>query len=146
MAYMDQKRKKEIAPEVAAICKKYGMKASLSVQNHSTLYCNIKSGKLNLIGMYNAHRTEESKYPDHFGRRVEYTPVTYLQVGYYNQHKFVEMFGEDGAAFLTALNTAMNKGNHDKSDIMTDYFDVGWYQYINIGQYDKPYVLDDASK
>ena len=29
--------------------------------------------------------------------------------------------------------------NHDNSDIMTDYFDVGYYKSVNIGEWNKPY-------
>jgi len=45
---------------------------------------------------------------------------------------------------LNELLVAMSTGNHDNSDIMTDYFDVGWYSNINIGQYHKPYVQVSA--
>jgi len=36
----------------------------------------------------------------------------------------------------------MNEGNHDNSDIMTDYFDVGWYISVRLGKWDKPYVVN----
>jgi hypothetical protein len=32
-------------------------------------------------------------------------------------------------------------GNHDRSDSMTDYFDVGWYISINVGKWNKPYEM-----
>ena len=35
----------------------------------------------------------------------------------------------------------MMVGNHNNSDISTDYFDVGWYIDINIGKWDKPYEV-----
>ena len=43
--------------------------------------------------------------------------------------------------FLMQLRDIMNDGNHDRSDIQTDYFDIGWHIDINIGKWDKPYVL-----
>jgi hypothetical protein len=36
----------------------------------------------------------------------------------------------------------MNAGNWDKSDIQTDYFNVGWYIDVNIGKWNKPYTLE----
>jgi len=30
---------------------------------------------------------------------------------------------------------------YDNSDAMTDYFDTAYYMDINVGQWDKPYVL-----
>ena len=53
MAYMSQEKKAEIAPAIKAICKKYGVKASVAVRHHSTLVLNIKSGKIDFIGNYN---------------------------------------------------------------------------------------------
>ena len=35
-------------------------------------------------------------------------------------------------------------GNHDNSDITTDYFDVGWYVGIRVGQWNKPYIFTGA--
>ena len=31
--------------------------------------------------------------------------------------------------------------NHNNSDVQTDYFDVGWYIEINVGDWEKPYKL-----
>jgi hypothetical protein len=39
------------------------------------------------------------------------------------------------------LRDAMNDGNWDNSDPQTDYFNVGWYSYIKIGRFGKPYKL-----
>ena len=43
--------------------------------------------------------------------------------------------------FLLKLKDAMMVGNHNNSDIITDYFDVGWYIHINIGKWNKPYEV-----
>jgi hypothetical protein len=43
---------------------------------------------------------------------------------------------------LEELLAAMNEGNWDRSDIQTDYFDVGWWVSIGIGRWNKPYVLE----
>jgi hypothetical protein len=42
---------------------------------------------------------------------------------------------------MRELYAAMMDGNHDNSDIQTDYFDVGWYIDINIGAWNAPYTL-----
>ena len=44
--------------------------------------------------------------------------------------------------FLLKLIEAMNLGNHDNSDAMSDYFDVGWLAYINVGSWKKPYIYE----
>lgn len=43
--------------------------------------------------------------------------------------------------FMDEVEAAMMVGNHNNSDIMTDYFDVGWYVRINVGEWDKPYIV-----
>ena len=55
MAYISQERKAQIAPVVKAICKMYGIKASLAVHNHMTLTLNISQGDIDFI--YNFNKT-----------------------------------------------------------------------------------------
>ena len=50
MAYMSQERKKELAPAIKSVLKKYNMKGSISVRHYSTLVVTIKSGALDIIG------------------------------------------------------------------------------------------------
>ena len=129
MAYVSQERKAAIAPQVKAICKKYGVKASLAVRHHSTLVLNIKQGDIDFIGNYN--ETVE-------GRRYNYQAKDSLQVNTYWYH---EHFSGKAKNFLEEIIRAMNAGNHDNSDIQTDYFDVGWYVDVNIGKWNQPYAL-----
>ena len=41
MAYMNQEKKKELAPLIKSICKKHGIKATLGVRHYSELVLNI---------------------------------------------------------------------------------------------------------
>ena len=124
MAYMSQEKKAKIAPAVKAILKKYNVKASLAVRNHSTLVLNVKQGPIDFINDFG--NSEDAKK---FGIQV-------------NPYWYHEHFTGESKEFLTEVITAMNDGNHDRSDIQTDYFDVGWYVDVNIGQWNKPYVLE----
>jgi hypothetical protein len=113
MAYVSQELKKSLAPKIKGILKQYGLKGTLAVSNHMTLVLNIKSGDID------------------FASQAPYAAVnTY----YIDKH-----WSGIAADALNALNLAMNAGNHNNSDIQTDYFDVGWYVDINIGRWDKPY-------
>jgi hypothetical protein len=56
-------------------------------------------------------------------------------------HHWTDLFTGDAKEFLDKAFTIMLEGNWDRSDIMTDYFDIGWYCDINIGKWDKPYTL-----
>jgi hypothetical protein len=136
MAYVSQELKKSLAPAIKAICKKYGVKATLAVQNHSTLCLNVKSGVIDFIGNSN-----EVCGNDHYQVSRGFTPN---KSGYDNVNVYHYKNHYSGAAlkFLSEVISLMNKGNHDNSDIMTDYFDVGWYVDVNIGRWDRPYILE----
>lgn len=132
MAYMSQERKAQIAPVVLKICKEYGIKATMSVQNHSTLCLNIKSGGIDFI------RNLDETMAKRAGDRVRVNTDGYLQVNPYWYH---EHFSGVAKEFFEKVMPAMNAGNWDKSDIQTDYFNVGWYVDVNIGAWNKPYQL-----
>jgi hypothetical protein len=53
MAYVSQELKAQLAPGIKAICKKYGVKASIAVRNHTTLVLNIKQGPIDFFTGYN---------------------------------------------------------------------------------------------
>lgn len=129
MAYMNQERKAERAPAVKAICAKYGIKASLAVRNHSTLVLNVKSGVIDFINNFNTTVAADCGF----------TPAKQsIQINPYHYEKH---FSGDSLKFLEEVMAVMNTGNHDNSDMQTDYFDVGFYVDINIGAWNKPYSL-----
>jgi hypothetical protein len=126
MAYVSQELKAKLAPKVKAICKKYGVKASLAVRNHSVLCLNIKSGKIDFF----ADSGDCYEQAKRFG---------HIQVNTYWYHDHFSGVARD---FLSEVIPAMHVGNHDRSDIQSDYFDVGWYVNVNVGQWNKPYTVD----
>ena len=118
MPYMDQWRKKELAPLIKSICKKHGIKATLSVtSNRSILNLNIKSGSIDFDGRHCISSRHEADFAGN----------------------------EKALSFLSEICPAMNIGNYDNSDMMTDYHDKGWYTSINVGNYDKPYILQNIN-
>ena len=143
MAYMNQDKKKALAPQIKAVLAKYGVKASIAVRNHSSLVVNIKSGALDFIGAANKYNKQysEQRGTHHYEVKGDY------QVNPYWEVEHMQQVGENKIAnFFKELFAAMNgKGssiaNHNNSDIQTDYFDVGWYIDVNVGDYDKPYNL-----
>jgi hypothetical protein len=134
MAYMNQERKAQLAHGIKAICKKYDVKASLAVRNHSTLVLTIKQGSIDFIGNFNEVCAKIPR-PEHLPFRPADKSIDV------NPYWYHEHFSGTALAFLKEIIPAMNAGNHDRSDIQTDYFDVGWYIDVNIGRWDKPYAL-----
>ena len=124
MAYMNQEKKAKIAPAVKAILKKYNVKASLAVSNHMTLVLNVKQGPIDFVNDFG-----NSEDAAKFGIQV-------------NPYHYKSHFTGKSVKFLEEVITAMNVGNHDRSDIQSDYFDVGWYVDVNIGKWNKPYALE----
>lgn len=122
MAYVSQDLKKSLAPVIKRICAKHGVKATLAVRHHSTLVLNVKSGKIDFFSDFGLEGVN---------RDIQVNPY------HYRSH-----FTGKSLKFLQEVIPAMNRGNHDNSDLMTDYFDVGWYIDVNIGKWDKPYTLE----
>jgi hypothetical protein len=130
MAYMNQERKNKLAPGIKAALKKWGMKGTISVQNYSTLVVKITSGKIDF----------EACATDRIRHKWDFTNFDV------RTHGLESYFTGDALDFLNALTEAMETdfdslSNHDNSDSMTDYFDVGWYTDIEVGQYNKPYEV-----
>lgn len=136
MAYVSQELKAKLAPTIKAICKKYGVKASLAVRNHSTLCLNIKSGKVDFVESFNRLGEEELR-PSY----NQFRPVTNGCIDV-NPYHYKSHFDGKALKFLSEVIPAMNTGNHDNSDIQTDYFDIGWYIDVNIGKWNKPYTVE----
>ena len=135
MAYFNQERKAKIAPKIKAILAKYKVKGSLAVRNHVTLCLNIKSGSIDFIGNFN-----KTISADHYLTARGFTPAEKsLSV---NPYHYDNHFSGKALAFMQEVFAAMNDGNHDRSDIQSDYFDVGWYVDVNIGKWDKQYILE----
>lgn len=113
MAYMNQEKKAKLSPAIKAVFKKYNVKGSIGVDNHSTLVINIQSSSID------------------FGD-------DYIQVNRFWIDENHEGIARD---FLNEVHQAAMALNYDNSDLMSDYHDVGYYVNINIGKWNKPYIL-----
>lgn len=131
MAYMSQEKKKEIRNELKKVIPS-DWKWSLAVKHSSTLVLTIAKAPFNYfetaisncrLRIFNSNLGEE----------------TSLKLNtYYLENYFV---GADLELFKN-IKDAMNKGNHDNSQPQYDHFDVGWYIDIQLGSYEKPFVVE----
>lgn len=124
MAYITQEQKKAMQPKIKEINKKYGIKATLGIRHHSTIVLRISSGKIDFIKNYN-----ETSRND---RIVD----TYIDV---NTYYYKDSFSGDALEYLKEVNEVLNTDNYDNSDSQTDYFNVGHYVDIKVGNWEKPY-------
>lgn len=128
MAYMNQETKAKIVAAVKPILKRYGVKGTFSVRNHSTIVLNIKSGKVDFVNDY-ATSPELKADVEKFGIQV-------------NPYWFQDHFAGESYHFLREVFAGMKSaGWYDNSDAQTDYFDTAYYYDVNIGNWKKPYVV-----
>lgn len=114
MAYMSQEHKAKLAPTIKEICKKYNIKAFLSVHHHSTLVLTVKQGDI-----------------DFGGDRIQVNPY------WYHEH-----FTGRAKDFLSEVIPAMYGPDYfDHSDAQTDYFHCSHYIEVIIGKWNQPYAL-----
>ena len=130
MAFMNQDKKAVIAAQLKAVMPA-GWKYSLRVHHHSTLILQIASAPVDLL---NAR-------PDDAEIRAGYRINTSGNYRGINLYHLDAEFSGDLLATFEAICAAMNLGNHDNSDPMTDYFDVGHYISISIGAWNKPFKV-----
>ena len=149
MAFMDQKRKAQLAPGIKAVLRKYGLKGSLRVGNHTSLSLTLTEGSLDLIGDAVAvlHR-EVILYPHETKSWILDAAANILksQSMDVNPYHAKDQFTGVCQKAILELIEAMNVGNYDESDAQTDYFNVGWYIHVNVGRWDKPYRFNGANQ
>jgi hypothetical protein len=124
MAYMNQEKKAELAKEIAKVMPT-NWKYTLKVRHHSTLVLTIRQADANLIA-------ENLVVKERFANEH---PV-YRDL---NEHNLQGEYSGKLLKIFESIKSAMMVGNHDRSDIQSDYFDVGWYIDINIGEYNSPF-------
>ena len=119
MAFMSQETKKKLAPGIKKVLAQYGVKGSISVNNHSTLVVTLKSGEIDF--------------------KADSVKDFFYQV---NTYWIDDHYVGKARCFLNRLVEAM-KGDiwFDKSDVQSDYFNTAYYIDINIGRWNKDYEV-----
>ena len=111
---MNQEKKSKIAAAIKPVLKKYGLKATLSVHNHSSICVNIKSGPI-----------------DFGGDNVQVNP--YWLDDHYS--------GTALKALKEIKKSLLVANYYDNTNAQIDYFDTAYYYHINVGKWNKPYQL-----
>jgi len=143
MAYMNQERKQQRAPIIKAILKKYNVKGTLAVRNHSTLVLNIKSGSIDFIENY--IKTDADK---HYGNKMDQNQIDYIRNNRsldVNPYWYQEHYSGVAKDFLKEVLDAMYGSDYfDESDAQVDYFHCSHYVDVNIGTWNKPYEVEGS--
>ena len=104
-------------------------KFSVRNSNHTSVRVVILSGPVRF------DLTEEAKR-----RRPDYGSG-YPEEPKYQQLNHYHLDSYENSELLKGMVEIINWGNYDNSDPMTDYFDVGFYVTLTMGEWDKPYVV-----
>ena len=140
MAYVSQDMKAKLAPTIKAICKKYGIKASIAVRNHMTLVLNVRQGEIDFIENF----IETDSNVMH-GRKMSEDQIAYIRKSKcldVNTYWYQDHYSGQAREFIGEIITAMKGPDFfDHSDAQTDYFHCSHYIDINIGSWNKPYAF-----
>ena len=140
MAYMSQEKKAKIVAAVKPILKKYGVKGSFAVRNHSTIVLTLKQGQIDFVENY-----IQTDMNSPVAKKMSDDQVNYIRKNQsidVNPYWFQEHFTGKAKAFLTETFTAMKSADwYDRSDAQVDYFDTAYYCDVNVGNWNKPYQV-----
>lgn len=141
MAYMSQEKKAKIAIKIKEILKKYNLKGSLSVKNHSSIILTLKSGEIDFIGNYfNKNELVQGGFNItglSYEKFVKHTKA--LNV---NPYWYPESFTGKAVEALRDLHEALKGDDYfDHTDVSSDYFHCSHYFEVKIGTYEKPYEV-----
>jgi hypothetical protein len=135
MAYMNQERKAVIKANLDKALKGTGVKYSLKCSNLA-ITCTIKSAPVDFIA--NSNETCGADFYQ-TSRGFQTNTSGYDQVNHYH---YRDHYSGKAKELMTKIVTAIYSGDYyDRSDAQTDYFDTAYYAHINIGKWDKPFVV-----
>lgn len=135
MAYMNQERKAVIKANLDKALKGTGVKYSLKCSNLS-ITCTIKSAPVDFIA--NSNETCGADFYQ-TSRGFQTNTTGYDQVNHYH---YRDHYSGKAKELMAKIVTAIYSGDYyDRSDAQTDYFDTAYYAHINIGKWDKPFVV-----
>lgn len=136
MAYMNSEKKAKIQAAMKPILAKFKVKGTLSVRNHSTIVLTLKQGSLDFIKNLN-----DVCGNDHYQTARGFRPVTTGNVTI-NPYWYQDHFNDEVKDFLDETFTALKSaGWYDRSDAMVDHFDTAYYVDVQVGKWNKPYVV-----
>lgn len=124
MAYFSQDDKRVVSAAVKPILKKYGVKGSLSVHNHTRVMLTLTAGKINFFKDGNID-------PENRKWGVDVNPYWFQD---YYSGKSLEFLKE----IIPALKSA---GWYDDSKPEIDHFNTAYYFSVQVGKWDKPYQV-----
>jgi len=120
MAYISTAAVKVIRADLKAAFPDWKFSVRKDVNSHSSITVSILKSDLDFQWSSGYANTEQ-----------------YMSINHY--HPQVTFSGNSLTLIKEVIGT-INKENWDRSDIQTDYFDVGFYVNVEMGRYGRPYI------
>lgn len=121
MAYVSKETKAELVAAVKKVLPAE-WKVTFRVEHYSKIVCIIRKAPVDLVECYG---NDDGECP------------SYYRINEYNIRNHCA--NKEVADVLVNIVDALNGKNHDNSDVMTDYFDVGYYIDVMFGDWKKPF-------
>jgi len=122
MAYITTEQVKNFRKEIKkAFPSQLGWKFSITKRNYSSIVVSIMEAPIELRSNSGLEKG------DRLGNACFH-------------NSYVNDFGKE---VCSKISDIINVGNYDRSDSMTDYYDVGWYTTIHLGQWDKVFQVSN---
>ncbi|QIH37890.1 hypothetical protein G7A72_03330 [Flavobacterium sp. Sr18] len=120
MAYIKTETVKGMRNEIKNLFPaKQGWKFSITCINYSTVRCAILAAPIELrMDLTRSHESVNNYYIE---SHYEANPAA--------------------KEVLTKINSVLNQDNYNNSDAMVDYFDVGHYISLSVGEWNKPFQV-----
>lgn len=141
MAYMNQEKKSAIAAALKTVVPQ-GWKYTLRVQNHMEIVMVIREAPVDFLGLLidkASKRLDECTGELRLEAEADLRYFRSLSCLEVNPHRLDETLEGDLPAIFRQIFTCLNLGNWNRSDVQSDYIDVGHYVSLKIGEWDKPY-------
>ena len=134
MAYMNQEKKQRIVARIKAVTPKT-WRVTFRVRDHAELICTISKADVDIMAaVSDAYRELARTRPSYdFSGAMKHIQALHKDA--------IELLPEPLRSTLKAMYDAMMSENYNRSDLMTDYHDVGYYAYLSIGAWHKPFEV-----
>ena len=141
MAYITKEQVAEKRNAIkAAFPASKGWKFSIRHQDYSTISVTILQGPIE-FRIKNKNPAYENSYYAPRDEQFGTTPITNTQVNKYS----TDCYDAATKEVIDQLNTIIEEGNYNNSQPEFDYFCVGFYTHLSIGNWEKPYRYNKRS-
>lgn len=139
MVYVSKEVIQQVRTDLKALNKKFGVKTTVTGLHAMTLRVTIVEGVIDFgSNMQDCVLNEWHSKPGKEERAAYLQECKGITFNHYHAER---QFSGTALDYIQQLIEIIKKQYWDESDLMTDYFHCSFYIDIQIGRWDKPYML-----